>query len=72
MIIFFHLPYCLSEDVLRREKDKLSLSNKQIDIILDNLCALGEFQEIHCLWRPYLKDPKDDHVLEVAVGYLNL
>jgi predicted nucleic acid-binding protein len=20
------------------------------------------------LWRPYLKDPKDDHVLEVAVA----
>ena len=56
------------EDVLRREKDKLSLSNKQIDIVLDNLCALGEFQKIHFLWRPYLKDPKDDHVLEVAVA----
>ena len=56
------------EDVLRREKEKLSLSNKQIESVLDNLCALGKFQEIHFLWRPYLKDPKDDHVLEVAVA----
>ncbi len=35
---------------------------------LDNICALSNFQDIYFLWRPYLKDPKDDHVLEVAVA----
>lgn len=56
------------EDVLKREQTVLELSHKQVDIILDNICALSNFQEIYFLWRPYLKDPKDDHILEVAVA----
>jgi len=56
------------EDVLKRKQEKLGISSEQIDIILDNLCTLGEFQKIYYLWRPCLKDPKDDHVLELAVA----
>jgi putative PIN family toxin of toxin-antitoxin system len=56
------------EDVLRRNHETLELSDRQIEIILDNLCALSDFQKIYFLWRPYLRDPKDDHVLEVAVA----
>jgi predicted nucleic acid-binding protein len=29
---------------------------------------LGSFQKIHYLWRPFLPDPKDDHVLELAIA----
>ena len=57
------------EDVLKREQSILELSHKQVDIILDNICVLSNFQKIYFLWRPFLKDPKDDHVLEVAVAY---
>jgi len=56
------------EDILKRKQIKLKIQDEQIDIILDNLCALSKFQEIYFLWRPYLTDPKDDHVLEVAVA----
>lgn len=56
------------EDILKRKQDVLNLSDKQIAVILDNLCALGELQKIYFLWRPFLRDPKDDHVLEVAVA----
>lgn len=56
------------EDILKRKQTELALSNKQVDIILDNIYALSKFQEIYFLWRPYLKDPKDDHVLEVTVA----
>lgn len=56
------------EDVLKRKKLDLGLTNQQIEIILDNLCDLSEYQKIYFLWRPYLRDPKDDHVLEVAVA----
>ena len=56
------------EDVLRRNGTKLQLSDRQIDVILDNLCAFSDFQKIYFLWRPYLRDHKDDHVLEVAVA----
>ena len=56
------------EEVLRRKRSDLELTDRQIDVILDNLCDLGEFQRIYFLWRPFLKDPKDDHILEVAVA----
>jgi putative PIN family toxin of toxin-antitoxin system len=56
------------EDVLKRENTILQLSPEKIDVILDNLCALGVFQKIYFLWRPYLRDPKDDHILELAVA----
>ena len=56
------------EDVLRRNAEMLYLNDEQIDIILDNLCMLCSHQKVHFLWRPYLKDPKDDHVLELAVA----
>ena len=56
------------EDVLKRKQAHLRLTDQQVEVILDNLCALSEFQKIYFLWRPYLKDPKDDHVLEVAVA----
>ncbi|CAK8713912.1 PIN domain-containing protein [Candidatus Electronema halotolerans] len=56
------------EDVLKRKQKELGLSDNEIDVVLDNICALSEFQKIYFLWRPYLKDQKDDHVLEVAVA----
>ncbi len=56
------------EDVLKRKQELLELSNEQVDTVLDNICALSKFQKIYFLWRPYLNDQKDDHVLEVAVA----
>jgi len=44
------------------------LTKNEINVILDNLCRLGIHHKIHFLWRPYLPDPKDDHVLELAVA----
>jgi predicted nucleic acid-binding protein len=34
---------------------------------VDVLCEAGEKREIYFLWRPLLRDPKDEMVLEVAV-----
>ena len=56
------------EDILKRKQADLALTDKEIDTVLDNLCYLSEFQKIYFLWRPFLKDPKDDHVLELAVA----
>ena len=36
--------------------------------ILDYLCAMATKQEIFFLWRPSLRDPKDEMVLETAVA----
>ena len=49
-----------------RWRDKPSWSH--VSNILDYLCAVGHQQQIHFLWRPRARDPKDDMVLEVAVA----
>lgn len=56
------------EDVLRRNQEILGLSDKAIEDVLDGLCSRGQAQRIYFLWRPQLPDPKDDHVLELAVA----
>ena len=43
------------------------LSTKDIDDILDYVCAVCHHRNIFYLWRPFLRDPKDDMVLELAV-----
>jgi len=53
------------ESVLKR--GMLALSSQQIDDVIDFICAQAEHHKIHYLWRPMLKDPGDDFVLELAV-----
>jgi putative PIN family toxin of toxin-antitoxin system len=55
------------EDVLKRKSRNISLTHDEIDDILDYICAVADKREIYYLWRPFLKDPKDDMVLELAV-----
>jgi predicted nucleic acid-binding protein len=55
------------ESALKRPGTVPALTNDDIDSILDYLCAVGHHREIYFLWRPALRDPKDDMVLEVAV-----
>ena len=43
------------------------LREVDIDAILDYLLNKSSIRKIFYLWRPTLKDPKDDLVLEVAV-----
>jgi putative PIN family toxin of toxin-antitoxin system len=56
------------EDVLKRNQVLLNLELAEIEIILDNLCCFAHFQKVYFLWRPYLSDPKDDMLLELAVA----
>ena len=56
------------EDVLYRKQAELGVSDQDIEAILDNLCDLSDHQPIYYLWRTFLPDPKDDHILEVAVA----
>ena len=56
------------EDVLKRHQAMLGLTIREVEDVLNGLCARGECRRIHFLWRPALSDPKDDHVLELAVA----
>ena len=46
----------------------MSLSDTDVDVVLDNLCTLADFQAVYFLWRPCLPDANDDMVLELAVA----
>jgi putative PIN family toxin of toxin-antitoxin system len=56
------------EEVLERHRVAAGLEASDGQDILDYLCAAGRHQGIFYLWRPYLRDPDDDHVLELAVA----
>ena len=53
------------EAVLKR--GQLKLTPQQIDDVIDFVCANSEHHKIFYLWRPTLKDPDDDFLLELAV-----
>lgn len=56
------------EQVGKRQTGELGLEAQDIDDVIDYLCRIGVRHEIYYLWRPVLRDPKDDMVLEVAVA----
>ena len=55
------------EDVAKRQARSLGLTHGDVDDLLDYLCAVGRHRRIYFLWRPTLRDAKDDMVLELAV-----
>lgn len=56
------------EDILKRNQIVLGLSDEEVEKVLDFLCLQSEHQKIYFLWRPRLPDPKDDHLLELAIA----
>ena len=55
------------EEVLVRQGSILELSAEARNDVLDYLCAQAEHREVFYLWRPTLRDPEDDFLLELAV-----
>ncbi len=55
------------EDVFTRYQDQLVFSRTDIDHFLYYLCSQARHHDIYFLWRPVLKDPSDDMILELAV-----
>lgn len=44
------------------------LTARDIEAVIDFICAHAVTGDIFYLWRPQMKDPKDDMVLEVAAS----
>jgi putative PIN family toxin of toxin-antitoxin system len=55
------------EEVLLRQLPNLPVTETAIRDLIDFHCAVAKHHAIFFLWRPYLRDPKDDMVLELAV-----
>ncbi len=55
------------EEIARRHSRSLGLTYQEIDDVLDYLCSVAGLHDVFYLWRPFLPDPDDDMVLELAV-----
>ena len=61
--------YLQYQDVLTRPEHMTGASiPDDIRNFLRYLCSIAHRQRVFCLWRPWLKDPTDDMVLEAAVA----
>ena len=58
------------EAVCRKAEHRLAsgLSDREVDVFVTAVIALAEPVETHFLWRPQLRDPGDEMVLEAAVN----
>ena len=57
------------QDVLLRDKNRKiyeQFDEKDIVAFIDDICLISFHQKINFLWRPFLKDIKDDMLLETA------
>ena len=55
------------EEVAKRHARALGLTHQDVDDILDYFCSVAGLHTIFYLWRPFLPDPDDDMLLELAV-----
>jgi predicted nucleic acid-binding protein len=50
------------------QRHAAGLNERQVDAFVNAIIAMAEPVETHFLWRPQLRDPNDEMVLEVAVN----
>jgi len=56
------------EKLLNDKKHVLPFRKSEIAVVLDYICSVSEHTKIYYLWRPFLRDPKDDMLIELAVA----
>jgi predicted nucleic acid-binding protein len=54
--------------LMRPEHRPIGVTDAQMMGFLRYLVSLCHLQDVHYLWRPFLRDPDDDMVLECAVA----
>ncbi|MCW9707661.1 putative toxin-antitoxin system toxin component, PIN family [Fodinibius salsisoli] len=65
--ISLSVPLLIEYEAVSKRKKFEHLIDTDIDDLLNYLCKVADKRDIFFLWRPFLKDPKDDMVLELAV-----
>ena len=71
VVLALSVPLVLQyEEVLLRPQHLKAFGASKTNVIrlIDGLCAVAEPVEIQFLWRPMLRDPGDEMVLEAAVN----
>lgn len=55
------------EAQLKLHANELGLASIDAEAIVDRLCQVSSQHEVFFLWRPSLRDPNDEFILELAV-----
>lgn len=56
------------ESTAKKQLTNLPITAQDIDLLIDYICSVAKAHEIYYLWRPFLSNPKDEMVLELAVN----
>jgi predicted nucleic acid-binding protein len=68
-ILCVSVPLVLEYEAAAKKQSRATgLTSADIDAIVDYICLVAQKHKVYYLWRPLLKDPKDDMVLELAVA----
>jgi putative PIN family toxin of toxin-antitoxin system len=69
--LFLSVPLALEyETVCRRPEHRLAagLSEGEVNLFVDAIVAMAQEVTLHFLWRPQLRDPSEEMVLEAAIN----
>ena len=66
--IALSVPLVLEYEAALTEQRSPTITESDVRAVVDYLCSVGHQQSVFFLWRPWLPDPKDDMVLELAVA----
>ena len=56
------------ESILIKKHVPERFSEDEIKGFVDSICSIADHQNIFYLWRPFLNDAYDDHVLELTLA----
>ena len=71
LVICVSVPLFLEYEVVLKRAEHIAasgLSHSQIDVLLTAMALFAEPVETHFHWRPVLRDPDDEMVMETAVN----
>lgn len=66
--IHLSVPLVLEYEAVLNRELLTAIPRNVVDAVIDYHCAVAHHHRIFYLWRPFLRDPKDDMVLELAVA----
>ena len=56
------------ESVGKKQARHIGIADWVVERIIDAMCATGLETTVHFRWRPYLPDPEDEFILDLAVA----
>ena len=71
VMLLVSVPLALEYEAICSEAEHrlaAGLSEREVEIFVDAVVAMAEPVKTHFLWRPQLRDPSDEMVLETAVN----